>query len=68
MTAAIVQEPCILAMIRVSVHCDEIPSDVGNVIDDISRTADHVVQSVRVIPILMVKITDSLPLALRSVH
>jgi hypothetical protein len=68
MTAAIVQEPCILAMIRVSAHCDEIPSDVENVIDDISRKADHVVQNVRAISILMVKITDNLSLALRSVH
>ena len=46
-TIAIVQEPCILAMIRISAYCDEIPSDIRDVIDDISKTASAVVRTVR---------------------
>lgn len=44
---AIVQEPCILAMIRVSADCDEIPPNIRDVIGGISQTGSHVVRNVR---------------------
>lgn len=66
-TVAIVQEPCILAMIRVSAQCNEISSDVRDVIKDISRTASRVVQTVGFFLISVSQIVIP-PSALRTIY
>ncbi|KAF9528535.1 armadillo-type protein [Crepidotus variabilis] len=42
---AIVQEPCLIAMLRVSVNCETIPNEIIAVVTDVSRTARSLVQA-----------------------
>lgn len=43
---AIVQEPCLIALIRIRAHCDDVPSDIVDIVNDISRSGRQLVRLV----------------------
>ena len=44
---ATIQETCLVAMLRVSANCDEVPPDVIDIVKTITSTARRSVQAVR---------------------
>ncbi|PPQ89520.1 hypothetical protein CVT25_012192 [Psilocybe cyanescens] len=40
----IVQEPCLIALIRIRAHCDDVPSDIVDIVNDISRSGRQLVR------------------------